>query len=146
MIPIPPERDFGPYYDRVCEHGKRLDVHCRECQIRGYCGCPLCRRRHGSLCGLREAEVGVWVLVSAFDVVREGLRDTSNALVPNTMTETAFKGLAALDSIEAENKRLKRQIENVREAVNDLHNAGSDPAVLRVIESALARIPESKES
>jgi len=51
-----------------------------------------------------------------------------------------------LDSIEAENERLKRQIEDVREAVNDLHTAGSDPAVLRVIESALARIPESKES
>lgn len=43
MIPVQPEPGTErPYYDRICEHGKRFDVHCRECEIRGYCGCPEC--------------------------------------------------------------------------------------------------------
>ncbi len=47
---------------------------------------------------------------------------------------------------EEERDALCGLVENVREAVNDLYNAGSDPAVLRVIRLALSTPGETKES
>jgi len=90
----------------------------------------------------------VWVLVSAWFIDQNKRIERGGWMANHPITghPTHVVTREWFDSIEAENKRLKRQIEDVREAVNDLHNAGSDPAVLRVIESALDRIPESKEA
>ena len=36
------EPDVLPYYERICKHGKSFAVHCKECQLEGFCGCPDC--------------------------------------------------------------------------------------------------------
>ena len=33
-----------PYDERVCKHGKKFTVHCRECSFAGFCGCLDCRK------------------------------------------------------------------------------------------------------
>lgn len=42
MIPNDPVELPPPYWERVCEHDKSFAVHCRECEMKGYCGCPEC--------------------------------------------------------------------------------------------------------
>ena len=36
-VRIPNER-----YQDICRHGLAFNVHCKECEIAGYCGCPQC--------------------------------------------------------------------------------------------------------
>ncbi len=81
--------------------------------------------------------------MSAFDVVREGLHVAERRAVTITEGEASIAARTSLDSIEAENERL-------RGALWDIANidayAHPDETCFEIARTALARIPESKES